>query len=60
MNREKIAQDIAHIRETGLVNMFDRLGVIEVLEACGKNESAEYLMENKDKYMELLILSGEF
>lgn len=59
-DRIEMAQEIAKVRESGLTNMFDRNRVIEILYAMGHDYTAEYLEENKNDYMSLLELSGEY
>lgn len=62
INQEKIeiAQELAYIRRVGATNMFDRKGVIEILQLIGQNTIAEYLEDNKSEYIELLVLSGKY
>lgn len=59
-DRIEMAQELAEVRGTGLVNMMDRKGVIDVLYSMGHDFSAEYLEDNKSDYMELLVLSGQY
>lgn len=58
--RKLYAKDIAQVRRTGLVNMFNRKGVIKVLENLGCENTAEYIECNKKDYMELLKESGNY
>ena len=58
--RKLYARDIAQVRRTGLVNMLDRRGVIEVLEGLGCANTAEYIECNKKDYMELLKESSNY
>lgn len=61
-NEEKIeiAKELAYIRRVGATNMFDRKNVIELLYLMGHDTTAEYLEDNKSKYMELLELSADY
>lgn len=55
MNREELVQDLREVRDSGLVNMFDRRGVIEVLEGFGYDDSATKVSEMKaEEYLEVL------
>ena len=55
MNREELVQDLREVRDSGLVNMFDRRGVIEVLEGFGYDDSATKVSEMEaEEYLEVL------
>lgn len=56
----EMAQEIAEVRKTGVVNMYDRGGVINVLEVLGYDYTADYIKENKEDYIKLLKLSGDY
>lgn len=58
--KKVMARDIAEVRVEGTVNMFDRHGVIEALYLLDKDDTAYYLYSNKNEYMELLKLSGNW
>ena len=60
MNNNEILVAIAKVRRTGLVNMFNRQGVIDILYLLGYDIIAEYLEKNTDKYIELLELSANY
>jgi chorismate mutase len=59
-DRIEMAKEIAEVRKTGMTNMFDRSSVIEILRDLGHDDTAEYLRDNRDEYMELLKLSGKY
>jgi len=56
-DRIDIAKEIAEVRKSGLVNMFDRFGVLMDL---GYDYAAEYIEKNRMDYLELLKLSGKY
>ena len=56
----QMAKDIASVRKTGRTNMYDRIAVIEILNEIEAYDTADYIAECKDEYMELLILSGGY
>ena len=58
--KEFIAMAIAEVRKTGKTNMFNFLNVINILRELDCNKEADYLEVNKDKYIELLKLSGKY
>ena len=58
--RIKMAKDIASIRMIGRTNMFDRVAVIEILKEMDAYDTADYIEDCEDEYMELLILSGGY
>lgn len=55
-----VIEALAFVRETGLVNMFDRIGAIEVLSAAGMDEAAEWLQVNRRSYGDALEAFGEY
>lgn len=59
-DRIEMAKEIAEVRKTGAVNMFDRRSVIDILESLGYDFTAEYISENKNDYLALLEKSGEY
>lgn len=60
MDNNIIAKAIAEVRKTGKVNMFDRRNVVDVMQNLGYYEEAEYIIDNKDKYIDLLNLSSNY
>jgi hypothetical protein len=56
----KMAKEIAKVRKTGKVNMFDKKGVIFYLEKLGYIDTANYLKDNEKDFGQLLILSGDY
>lgn len=59
-DRIEMAQEIAEIRNSSKTNMFDRQAVIDLLYENGYDFTAEYIIENKDDYLELLKLSANY
>ncbi|GAA0071699.1 hypothetical protein UT300003_32240 [Clostridium sardiniense] len=57
---KECAMEIAEVRKTGIVNMFNRAGVVEALYQFGYDFTAEYIRDNKEDYIELLEKSGEY
>lgn len=59
-DRIEMAQEIAEVRKTSRVNMFDRAGVADVLGELDYPYTADYIMENRDDYLELLEMSSNY
>ena len=59
-DRKECAQEIAEVRKTGRVNMWDRMGVAEVLYDLGYDFTAEHITDNRDDYLSLLKESGKY
>ena len=63
MEKEPIPQSVinalAIVRESGLINMFDRNGVITLIVGDDDYEAADWLLENKPRYMEALMEMGK-
>lgn len=60
MDNVNIAIALAEVRKTGATNMIDRYKVIDVMELLGYRKEAKYILNNKDKYIELLNLSANY
>lgn len=58
--RINMAKDLAEVRRTGKVNMFAIQHVKECLVELGCYSTAYYIQENKEDYISLLDLSGDF
>lgn len=57
----KMAKEIAMVRETAVVNMCFRDGVVSVLKTLGYNDTAEYITKNNmSDFIELLEKSAEY
>lgn len=57
---KECAMEIAEVRKTGIVNMFNRAGVVEALYQLGYDFTANHIRDNKEDYIELLEKSGEY
>lgn len=57
---QNVIEGLAAVRDTGAINMFDRRGVIELLEMMGDHDSIDWLRENKARYMDALNAMGEY
>ncbi len=58
--KEIVAMAIAEVKKTGKTNMFISSNVIDILEEMNYFNEADYIRENKDKYIELLKLSSKY
>lgn len=56
---EEVIDGLLEVRESGRVNMFDRNSVIRLMSALGWNDGAEWLIDNKDSYMDALNEMGK-
>ena len=50
----KVVAALGAVRESGQVNMFDRLGAADVAESLGFDDEAEWLRKNPKQYMNVL------
>jgi hypothetical protein len=54
-----VIQALADVRESGVINMFDRAGVIDIA-AMYDDDAGTWLIANKDRYMDSLNAMGAF
>ena len=59
-DKAKMAQELAQVRESGRTNMFDRATVMAILIEMNCVDTAFYLQEHKEEFMDLLILSAKY
>jgi hypothetical protein len=57
---QDVIEVLAAVRESGAINMFDRRGAIELAEMMGYDEEADWLRENKARYMDALNAMGKY
>lgn len=57
---QEVIEALADVRETGAVNMFDRLGVVILCGAFGKASVYSWLSGNPDRYMDALNAMGKY
>lgn len=58
---ENVYKELAKVRETGLVNMYDYQGVLKVINDLDLDSNVfMYIYNNKDKYIGLLKESANY
>lgn len=56
---EFVIEALAVVRESGLTNMFARGVVIDLVGDIDEPEAFNWLVENKDRYMDALMAMGK-
>ncbi len=55
MVSEEVFEGLEAVRRSGITNMFDRPRVIEIAEMMGYDETAEWLVSNRNLYSQGLF-----
>lgn len=57
---QEVIEALADVRESGRINMFDYVGAVKLASLLGHYEAADWLQENKNRYMDALNAMGRY
>lgn len=53
-----VTEALSLIRDMGIINMFDRGGVMHYMREMGEDDAADWISANKNRYMDALHTIG--